>query len=113
ALLVPGRRRARPLEGPARPRAARAAAQAGSGQGEDAAGLDEAERARWRGQALAWLRADLEAWGRALKNATPQGRLAALRALRPWQVVPELASLRDEGWLAPLPQAERQACGRL
>src|SRR5262249_54054721 len=39
--------------------AVRAAALAVSGQGEDASGLDAAQRARWRRQALAWLRTDV------------------------------------------------------
>src|SRR5262249_1396367 len=39
--------------------AARAAALAGCGGGADGGALSEAERARWRKQARAWLRADL------------------------------------------------------
>ena len=41
--------------------AATAAALAGSSQGEDAGPLDDKERARWRRQALSWLRQDLAA----------------------------------------------------
>jgi hypothetical protein len=43
--------------------AARAAALAAAGKGEDAAKLEDAERARLRGLALAWLWTDLRAWG--------------------------------------------------
>ena len=39
--------------------AACAAALAGCGRGEDAKDVDDKERARWRQQALDWLRADL------------------------------------------------------
>jgi hypothetical protein len=46
--------------------AACAAALAGCGQGQDAAKLDDKERAGLRRQALDWLRADLEAWRRLL-----------------------------------------------
>jgi serine/threonine-protein kinase len=46
--------------------AARAAALAGGGQGEDAADLGAAERIKWRSQARDWLLADLAAWGEAL-----------------------------------------------
>ena len=43
--------------------AARCAALAGCGLGRDGAGLSRAERARWRKQARAWLRADLATVG--------------------------------------------------
>jgi hypothetical protein len=33
--------------------------------------------------------------------------------LRHWQVDPDLAGLRDKDALARLPEAERQACGKL
>jgi serine/threonine-protein kinase len=48
--------------------AARAAARAGCGRGADAAGLRDPERARWRGQAREWLRADLAAWAKLLTS---------------------------------------------
>jgi hypothetical protein len=61
---------------PARHRyhAACAAARAGCGQGRDAADLDEASRAGWRGQALAWLRAELEARRRRLEGGPEEVR---------------------------------------
>src|SRR5207247_744373 len=43
--------------------AAAAAALAGAGQGADAGKLGDKERARWRKQALEWLRADLTVYG--------------------------------------------------
>src|SRR5205085_2881461 len=46
--------------------AAFAAALAAAGQGADAGALDERERARWRKQALAWLRAELVVYGKLL-----------------------------------------------
>jgi tetratricopeptide (TPR) repeat protein len=54
------------LRFPNRRNAACSAALAGCGQGQDAAKLDDAERARLRRQALDWLRADLAAWGALL-----------------------------------------------
>jgi serine/threonine-protein kinase len=51
--------------------AARAAALAGTGQGKDVAALNERRRSEWRRQALVWLRADLTAWNKFLKNASP------------------------------------------
>jgi tetratricopeptide (TPR) repeat protein len=56
--------------------AARAKALSGCGEGKDAGNLDEAERTRLRGQALDWLRADLNAWGRLLDR--DQARAAGL-----------------------------------
>src|SRR5262249_24609888 len=48
--------------------AACAAALAGCGEGKDADVLDAEERARLRGQALDWLRADLAAWDKLLEK---------------------------------------------
>jgi eukaryotic-like serine/threonine-protein kinase len=82
--------------------AACAAALAGCGQGEDAAGLSEKESARLRRQALGWLRADL-----AARAAVPD-RNALAQVLRPWQSAPALAGVRDSEGLAKLPDAERK-----
>src|SRR5262249_48183665 len=50
--------------------AARCAALAGCGLGDDGAGLSEAERARWRRQARDWLRADLAVWASTLDGGS-------------------------------------------
>ena len=52
--------------------AARCAALAGCGRGRDGAGLGRAERARWRQQARAWLRADLALWVKTLDSGSEQ-----------------------------------------
>jgi serine/threonine-protein kinase len=93
--------------------AARAAALAAAGQGEDAAGLDDRERARLRRQALDWLRADLARWAERVDGDQPQARKSARGALRHWQKDPDLAGLRDKQALAKLPAAEREACRKL
>src|SRR5262249_15510091 len=73
--------------------AARAAALAGSGRGEDVPRLD-AERKRWRQQARAWLRADLAAWDEAVTRDA--ATVTALREqLERWRVDPDLAGLRN------------------
>jgi hypothetical protein len=90
--------------------AARAAALAGCGQG-DAATTDEATLARWRRQALAWLRADLALWQQ--KTGAAEGRAAAREALGSWQSAADLAGLRDPDGLARLPEAERAEWRRL
>jgi serine/threonine protein kinase/Flp pilus assembly protein TadD len=81
--------------------AACCAARAGTGQGADAAPLDESERAHWRLQALDWLRADLAAWAKATDRALLQQRLKF------WQQYPALSAVRDEEALARLPRTER------
>ena len=87
--------------------AACAAVLAGSGQGEDAAKLDGVERARLRRQALAWVRADLTAWGQLLDKQPEPARAAVQRKLRHWQQDADFAGVRGDA-LAKLPEAERQ-----
>ncbi|MFO0957307.1 MAG: tetratricopeptide repeat protein [Isosphaeraceae bacterium] len=105
--------RANDLRAGYRDRAARDAVLAAAGQGEDAAQLDDAERARLRRQALDWLRADLGLWTRQLESGPPDGRAAALQALRHWQQDTDLAAIRDAEALAKLPEAEREPCEAL
>src|SRR5262249_27239654 len=92
--------------------AARWAALAGAGQGADAGPLDSAGRARWRRQALTWLRADLDYQRRRLKSFWPAQARQARTALQERQRDPDLASLREAAALARLPAEERQACRR-
>src|SRR6516165_6901408 len=82
--------------------AARAAAQAGCGHGEDARGLDAMEQKRWRDQARQWLRADLAARARAV-DADPTGASRNVReALTRWRKEPDLAGVREPGGLDKL-----------
>src|SRR5205823_2800449 len=74
---------------------------------------DDPEQARWRKQALDWLRADLTAYGRLLESGRPDDRRLVWQRLRIWQGDPDLAGLRDPAALAQLPADERQACRRL
>jgi serine/threonine-protein kinase len=90
-----------------------AAALAADGQGEDAKKPPDEERARWRQQALDWLRADLSAWTKTLEAAKPEARAAVRQTLQHWQKAPDLASLRDKAALDKLPAAERDAWQRL
>jgi cytochrome c-type biogenesis protein CcmH/NrfG len=92
--------------------AACAAARAGCGQGMDAAKLDATERAHWRGQALAWLRAELATWGQRLRGRDLKGRTETETALRPWRYVTALAGLRGAA-LDRLPAEERAGWQRL
>ena len=66
---------------------------------------DAEERARWRAQALEWLRADLAACVAHLDGSP--GGTAARGALQGWRREAALAGVRDPEGLAKLPEAER------
>jgi tetratricopeptide (TPR) repeat protein len=102
-----------PLFLPHRYHAARCAALAAAGKGEDAAKLEDVEQARLRGQALAWLRADLRVWATLVEKGTPQLRAVTAKRLRHWQTDPDLAGMRDAAALGGLPQTERADWQRL
>src|SRR5262249_33471735 len=106
-------KRAEDVPGGARYYAACAAALAGCGQGKDAGRLDDKERARWRRQALDWLRQGVTWWGKALGNGDAQTNARARERLRHWQQDRDLAGLRDVAALARLPPEERAACEKL
>jgi serine/threonine protein kinase/Flp pilus assembly protein TadD len=93
-------------------RAACVAALAGCGRGEDAAQLDDQERARLRRQALDWLRADLALRAKQAGSTRPEDRAAAKKALSYWFQDTELAGVRGDA-LAKLPEAEREAWRQL
>jgi serine/threonine-protein kinase len=86
--------------------AACCAALAASGQGKDAAKLDEQGHARWRKQALDWLRADLDAYIRLVEIVDIRKEMRD--RLTHWQKDADLASVRDPKSLSALPEAERQ-----
>ena len=93
--------------------AACAAAIASCGCGTDGAKLSEEERAHWRKQALAWLRADLDARARITERGPTGDRAEVRRTLARWRVDPDLAGLRDPKLLDSLPPADRQECRAL
>jgi hypothetical protein len=93
--------------------AACAAARAGCGQGQDAANLDECSRARFRRQALAWLRAALEARQRLLERGPQTARNTVTRDLEQWLGDPSFAGVRRPDALGRLPGGERQDWQRL
>jgi len=93
--------------------AACAAAVAGSGRGEDAAALSATDRGRWREQAVAWRRLELQAIQRRLASADDSDRGAIRDSLAHWQRDPDLEALRDERFTALLPDSESKACAAL
>ena len=91
-------------------RAARCAALAGCGRGNDRDKLGAAQRTRWRRQARDWLRADLAMWIKSLDSDSPFARDLARRMLANWQADPDLAGLREPPALDELPAAEGEEC---
>jgi serine/threonine-protein kinase len=87
--------------------AAAAAALAGCGQGEDAAQLDEKERARLRKQAHDLLRARLEKFKQLAEKGPAENHAAISRRLQNWEKVNVFAGVREAGSLARLPETER------
>jgi len=73
-----------------------------------AAPLDDQEKARWRRQALHWLKDDLAGYTWRLEGGTAEDRAEVLRTLRLWQRDPELARVRAPDALARLPAEERE-----
>ncbi len=93
--------------------AARAAALAAAGQGQKEPPLDDAAKAKLRGQALDWLHAELTVWSKLLASGSPQARPFIVQALNRWRKDRDLAGLRAAAALAKLPAAERKACTQL
>jgi tetratricopeptide (TPR) repeat protein len=88
--------------------AARAAALAGCGQGQEADKLDDPERARLRRQALDWLRTDLEAQGRQLDTGPARTAANVAKILQhAWLADFAFVGVRGPQALAKLPEAER------
>jgi hypothetical protein len=94
-------------------RAARCAALAGCGIGEEAAGTSGAERARWRERARAWLRADLAAWATTRASGADAERDCATTMLSQWQTEPDLSGVRGPDALRKLPAEEQEAWASL
>jgi serine/threonine-protein kinase len=89
--------------------AACAAASAGCGRGNDAFMVDEKSRARWRRQALEWLKAQLEVSAKRLPGAPDRVK----PFLQHWQRDPLLAGLREPAALKKLPKTEQEAWNKL
>ena len=88
--------------------AARAAALAECGKGKDDPVPDEVEKAKLRGQAREWLKAELGAEAKLLESGSPQARAKVDRALERWRKDADLAGIRDQTELVKLPEDERK-----
>jgi hypothetical protein len=88
------------------------AALAAAGDGIDAPD-GELERARLRGLALRWSRAQLQARAEQLGAGTPEHRKLVRQSMESWQQDSNLKGLRDPAALAKLPDEERVAWQKL
>jgi serine/threonine protein kinase/Tfp pilus assembly protein PilF len=89
-------------------RAAQTAVLAGCCNGQDVSRLSAAERARLRGQALEWLRADLASWTKRLETGDLKARQAVAVRIQEWLDDRILAGMRDAPGLSELPAEERR-----
>ena len=92
--------------------AARAAVLAAAGQSQNEPPPDDAAKAKLRGQALDWLKAELTAWTKLLESG-PEYRPFVARALVTWQSDTALAGIRDDAALKKLPADEQKAFAQL
>jgi hypothetical protein len=95
------------LDGPYRYTGACSAVLAAAGEG-GAAPRDATNKARLRGQALVWLKANHALWGKRLAGGKDTDRAEVRNEMLDWQEDPDLAAVRDEKALAALPEAERK-----
>ena len=93
--------------------AACAAALAGCGQGKDDPPLDDTAKARWRKQAIDWLKSDLAARTKILETGPPQTRQYVIRFLEHWKADSDLAGIREPASLSKLPPDEQKALAAL
>ena len=93
--------------------AACAAALAGAGRGKDDPPPDDAARAKLRGQALRWLRAELSAWKRVAMTVGSGNKETVAKTLAHWKEDVDLTGIRDETELAKLSEEERTEFKRL
>jgi tetratricopeptide (TPR) repeat protein len=89
------------------------AALAGCGKGQDADKRDDKEKARLRGQALEWLRADLVLRRRQAGSAEPAQRQQAVATMAHWLVDSDLAGVRPGPSQVAMPAEERAAWEKL
>jgi eukaryotic-like serine/threonine-protein kinase len=87
--------------------AACSAAMAAANQSNEESPLADADRALLRRHAGDFLTADLAIWAEAIRGGSQPNVDQVRQTLRHWRVDPDLASVREPGSLATLPEAER------
>jgi serine/threonine-protein kinase len=100
---------------PSQPRydAARSAALAAAGRGEDARALPDKEVVRLRRQALSWLRAELALLVKRAAGGDTAAKQTVRERVQHWQQDADLAAVRDKEALDKLPDGERDAWRQL
>jgi hypothetical protein len=71
--------------------------------------MDEKDKARWRKQALEWLKADLTHWTKQAETRKPEAKALVRQALQHWKVDSDLAGIRDETAVKTLLEDEQRA----
>jgi eukaryotic-like serine/threonine-protein kinase len=89
--------------------AACAAALAAAGQGKDDPPPDDAAKAKLRGQALDWLKTELDTWAKVLDAGPAQLKARVAPTLQHWKTDADLAGIRDPEPLSKLPEDEQKA----
>jgi tetratricopeptide (TPR) repeat protein len=87
--------------------AACAAALAAAGKGDDAGGIGVEEWAWLQQRALDWLRADLTGFAKLVENGDKASRQLVQERLAHWQQDADLIAVRDQSWLAAMPEGDR------
>ena len=98
---------------PQRFNAARAAALAASGQGNDEPALDDGAKAKLRHQALDLLKAEIAAWDQSVEVDSPQFGSKLAPKPRDWKLEADLGGIRDAAVLAKLPADEQKPFAEL
>ena len=81
----------------------------GCGQGTDEPKPVDDVRAKLRGQALDWLKAERDAWAKVLDAGDAQASSVVRQTLQHWQDDSDLAGVRDRDAIEKLPADERRA----
>jgi hypothetical protein len=85
-----------------------AAACSAARAGADTASPQDPDRARWRMQALRWLKEELAMRTRQQEGGISGDRAQVRATMRQWEVEPDLVRARDPYWIAGLAAEERQ-----
>jgi serine/threonine-protein kinase len=93
-------------QGQHRYKAVRSAALAVAGKAEDAKELAVEEWVWLQQRAHDWLRADLTTYSGLVEKANPATRQSVQQRLAQWQSDPDLLAVRDQAWLAAMPEAD-------
>jgi eukaryotic-like serine/threonine-protein kinase len=93
--------------------AACSAAMAGAGKGEAKPLPDEKEKARFRKQAVDWLKADLARRTEQARAGARQAKAEVLQRLLHWKGDSDLAGIREAASIKSLPEDEQKACRAL